>query len=131
LLVVANQTAASNELRSFLLGRTVSGPIAVTLLLSAGRCGPDPPGHAETRLAEALDGLRAAGIEATGMVGDDDPFVAACEVYRPALYDEIVISTLPLGASMWLANNTPQRVQHATGALVTHVMPDAKPMMFA
>jgi hypothetical protein len=131
LLVVANQTATSDELRRFLLDRSADGPIVVTLLLSAGGSGPDPTGEAEARLARALERLHDAGIDATGVVADADPFVAACEAYLPSAFDEIVISTLAMGASMWLANNTPQRVQHTTGARVTHVMPDAKPMLFA
>jgi hypothetical protein len=131
LLVVANETATSNELRSFLLARQATGAVDVTLLVAAAGDGRDSDRRAEARLAEALEYLRNAGIEARGLIGDADPYVAACEAYHPAAYDEIVISTLPLGASMWLANNTPQRVQHTTGALVTHVMPNARPMSFA
>ena len=131
LLVVANETATSDELRSFLRSRQEAAPVDVTLLIAAAGAGHDSDRRAAARLAEALEYLREAGVEARGLVGDADPYVAACEAYHPTAYDEIVISTLPVGVSMWLANDTPQRVQHATGARVTHLMPHARPRSFA
>src|SRR5262245_38424241 len=127
LLVVANETATSAELRAFLLARQAQGPLDVTLVIAATGAGPDSDRRARERLAAAPHALHDAGLDAEGLMGDADPYVAACEAYHPAAYDEIVISTLPAGASMWLANDTPQRVQHTTGARVTHVAPNVRP----
>jgi hypothetical protein len=131
LLVVANQTATSDELHAFLARRRAEGPVDVTLLLAAERNGAAATELAAARLAEALTRMDDAGIVCVGVFADADPFVAACEAYHPDAFDEIVVSTLPVGSSRWLAVNTPQRIQHATGARVTHVTPDSRPVQFA
>jgi hypothetical protein len=131
LLVVANQTATSDELRVFLAARRAEGPVDVTLLLAADRTDRASSELAEARLAEALAQLEEVGIACVGVFADPDPYVAACEAYHPDAYDEIVVSTLPADASRWVAFNTPQRIQHATGARVTQVTPNSRPVQFA
>jgi len=131
LLVIANQTATSDDLHAFLAGRRAQGPLDVTLLLAADRTGAAAAELAAARLAEALTRMDDAGIACVGAFADADPFVAACEAYHPDAYDEIVVSTLPSDASRWVAFNTPQRIQRATGARVTHVTPDSRPVQFA
>ncbi|MFL5858006.1 MAG: hypothetical protein ACJ77L_14875, partial [Solirubrobacteraceae bacterium] len=46
---------------------------------------------------------------------------AVHEVWDPATYDEIVVSTLPTGVSKWLRIDVPHRLERLTGARVQHV----------
>ena len=71
---------------------------------------------------DAIEYLRAAGLEVDGTVGDADPVVAVTEAWDPKRYDEIVVSTLPMRFSKWLHAGLPERVAKLTGAPVTHVV---------
>ena len=44
----------------------------------------------------------AAGGEVTGSLGDAEPLMAIQDAVNLGRYDEIIISTLPLGVSRWL-----------------------------
>jgi hypothetical protein len=99
LLVVANRTAGSPELLQAIRGHASHGPIAITLLVPATWDLADPHGGRETAtrtLHAALYQLRAAGLEVDGVVGDPDPLVAVRDIWDPARFDEVVVSTLPL-----------------------------------
>jgi len=120
ILVVANQTADSDELVSALSARSERGPTQFTLLLPS-LLGTSP-GQSEARLAEALERLRAAGLEMDGEVGDSNPLTAVKEAWDPAKYDEILVSTLPTGTSKWLQIDLPHRVERITGMPVQHVV---------
>lgn len=116
LLVVANRTADSDELLADLRARADRGPIAVTLLVPQ-----DTHGGYGPRLRAALDRLHEAGIDAEGMLGDTDPTSAVAELWDPRRYDEIVVSTLPVGVSRWLGIDLPHRIARMTDAVVHHV----------
>ena len=120
-LVVANVTAGSGELLSALTKRGELGPTAVTLVIPATPFGGGRKAAAQ-RLEEALAQCRDAGLEADGVIGDGDPFVAVTAAWDPKLYDEIIISTLPMRLSKWLHAGLPERIERVTGALVTHVV---------
>jgi len=79
---------------------------------------------AEERLTEALEIFAMAGISATGEVADADPVYAVGDVLLRELgrFDEIIISTLPVGTSKWLAQNMVRRLRRSTGLPVTHVL---------
>jgi hypothetical protein len=115
-LLVANQTATSPHLRAELRARHERGPTSFTLLMPTGR----RPGGQE-QLVQAIAELRGDGLEVSGCLGDADPFYAIHEIWNPARYDEILISTLPSGSSRWLRSDLPRRVERLTGALVSHV----------
>jgi hypothetical protein len=120
LLVVANRTAGSDELVNALRRRAEDGSVRCTLLMPAG---PGTRHEARARLDEALAIMREAGIEADGRVGvDPNPLFCIGEVWDPAQYDEILISTLPSGLSHWLRVDLPQRVAKLTDAPVQHVV---------
>jgi GABA permease len=121
-LVVANVTAASDELLAALIARRNRGPAEFTLLLPAS--GGDGEA-ARSALARALERMRAAGLEVEGSVGDRDPVVAVHEAWDPRRYDEVVISTLPTGASRWLQIDLPHRIERLCDVPVHHVV--AKP----
>lgn len=114
-LVVASRTAASEELREALLARERRGPAEFTLLLPA----PPQAGEAGTLLREAVERLRACGLDVAGMVGDADPCAAVAEVWDPREFDEVLLVTLAPGRSHWLACGLPERIRQLCGAPVT------------
>jgi GABA permease len=118
LLVVASQTADSDELLEHLRTRAEKGPIQVTLVVPADHGGREA---ARERLARALDKMRGAGLQADGVVGDADPLHAVLDVYSPRDHDEILVSTFAAQFSRWVGGNVPHRVAQSTGALVHHV----------
>jgi hypothetical protein len=116
ILVVANQTALSAGLSEALRARLEEGPATFTLVV--------PLGHVADAQAEAerlAGGLREAGLTVRGLAGDGDPLCAVVDVYAPAEYDEIIVSTLPAEHSRWMKTGLPQRIARQTGALVRHV----------
>jgi hypothetical protein len=123
-LVLANRTADSPQLRDALLERRDRGPIEVTLLVPAAWEAQDPHGGVETgrrRVRAALDRLRDTGLEVRCRVGDPDPITALREAWDPDRYDEIIVSTLPSRVSRWLQIDLPRRAGKITGVPVTHV----------
>jgi hypothetical protein len=116
LLVVANRTADSEELFADLTARAQRGPLSVLLLVPQ-----DTYGGQARRLNAALDRLREAGVDATGMLGDTDPAIAVQETWDPRNFDEIVVATLPVGVSRWLGFDLPHRIARMTDAVVHHV----------
>jgi GABA permease len=66
--------------------------------------------------------LREAGVAVEGVVGDADPMVAVQEAWDPRRFDEIIVATLPTGASRWMAADLPHRVERFSGARVAHVV---------
>jgi hypothetical protein len=120
-LVVANVTATSADLRERLVVLADERPSAFTLVVPATAFG-DGLEAAAQRLAQALKEMRAAGLEVGGSVGHDDPVIAVTEAWDPHRYDEIVVSTLPMRFSKWLRAGLPERIGKLTGAPVTHVV---------
>jgi hypothetical protein len=121
-LVVANVTGSSPELLQALKDRAGRDPCGFTLVIPATGGGTGGRQAAERRLGEALEGMRAEGLEVEGQVGDPDPVAAVTDVWDPAKFDEVVVSTLPTGSSKWLAIDLPHRVEKMTGVQVAHVV---------
>jgi hypothetical protein len=121
-LVVANVTAASDELLAALARRAERGQCAFTLLVPATGGGREGREAAQARLDTAVKRIRGEGLEVEGVVGDADPVIAVHDIWDPRRFDEIVISTLPTGASRWLAVDLPHRVEKFTGVQVEHVV---------
>jgi hypothetical protein len=119
-LVIANQTAGSDELLAEMKGRAAAGPIAFMLLLPAGPSGRDQAG---SRLQAAIDRMQGEGLEVEGRLAhDSDPLGAVHEAWDPRAYDEIIVSTFPTGVSRWLQADLPHRVAKLTDAPVKHVV---------
>jgi hypothetical protein len=116
ILVVANRTVGSAGLAAALRARAEHSPTQYTLVVPLGRI-PDARRIADDLAAE----LRAAGLDVTGHAGDADPLVAVLELWNPAHYDEIIVSTLPSSNSRWMRSGLPQRIERQTGALVRHI----------
>jgi hypothetical protein len=121
ILVVANVTAASDELLDALKQQAARQPTAFTLIVPATPFGGGRAAAHEA-LVNAVERLRAEGLEAEGTVGDADPIVAVTEAWDPKRHDEIVVSTLPMRFSKWLHAGLPERIAKCTGAPVTHVI---------
>jgi hypothetical protein len=120
-LVIANVTAASDELCEKLSERGRREPVKFTLVVPATSAGGGA-GVAQQTVARAVERLRDAGLDVDGVVGNPDPAVAVTETWDPRRFDEIVVSTLPIGSSRWLSAGLPQRIARLTGALVTTVV---------
>ena len=123
-LVVASLTATSKQLLEALKHRAERGPIQITLVLPAQGPGLRGREAVQARLEEALEGMRAAGLEAAGVVGDADPMEAVAECFDPARHDEAIVCTLPGRSSKWIEHDFPHRVARFTGVPVTHVVAD-------
>ena len=121
LLVVANVTAASEELCDALVGIAGGGPTSFTLLVPATQASGGREA-AHEKVEEAVARLREAGLEAGGSVGPGDPLTAVSEAWDPRVYDEIVVCTLPMRLSKWLHAGLPERIYKLTGVPVHHVV---------
>jgi hypothetical protein len=126
LLVIANRTIDSDEIRDAIVNRAAAGPVQVTLVAPATGRGTVPPRVRRTATAQRLEGavqrLREAGVPVEGIVGDSDPMVAVQEAWDPRRFDEVIVATLPTGVSRWMAADLPHRVERLTAARVTHIV---------
>jgi len=125
-LVIASKTSSGEELIERLRAKAAQDErprlfIAVVPLQDGSG---DAPREARARLAAMLDKLQGAGLLASGMTGDPDPYTAAVNALELFRVDDVVISTLPNQRSGWLRSNLIGRVQHATSAEVEHVVVD-------
>jgi hypothetical protein len=144
-LVVANQSLDSDELAQLLLARVATGPAEFWLLVPATPVKdlvsnvmpipmpvmggtptlPAPPAEArklaQAKLDAAVRKLTAAGLRASGTVGDPDPVRAVEEAMSTRKFDEIIVSTLPARVSRWLHHDLPGRLEHKFHVPVTHV----------
>lgn len=121
-LVVARQTAASDDLKDALLHRAERGPISVTLLMPCAGIGLEARDAHRGELDTAVAKLRAAGLTADGVVGDHEPIEAVAETWSPGAFDEIMVSTLPGATSRWMVQDFPHRVGRMCDVPVTHVI---------
>ena len=115
-LVVANQTIVGAPLLAAIRERAEVGPAEFTLVVPA-----DEPG-VERRLSRALAQLEQAGVQASGHIGDADPFVAVMNAVHDEGADEIIVSTFPQATSGWLRRDLIGRVRKASNLPVRHVV---------
>jgi hypothetical protein len=124
-LVVANKTAGGDELIERLKEKAVPGEqhvfIAVVPQQDGGGMAPQV---ARARLAAELDRLQSAGLLASGMIADPDPYTATINALELFTVDDVVISTLPDERSGWMRANLIERVQRATSVPVEHAVVD-------
>jgi hypothetical protein len=129
-LVIASKTSSGEELIERLRAKAAEDDrehrrqrlfIAV---IPQQHGGGDGPREARTRLAAMLEKLHGAGLLASGMIGDPDPYTATANALELFRVDDVVISTLPNERSGWLRANLIERVQHVTSAKVEHVVVD-------
>jgi hypothetical protein len=133
-LVVAHQTAATPGLLDAVRERAARGPARFHLVVPQQAHGmhkvvdPEDAGvdEAQRVLEVALPKLsEAAGQEVTGSVGDAEPLSAIQDAVNLGDYDEIIVSTLPLGISRWLKLDLISKTR-GLGLPVTHVAATSK-----
>ncbi len=79
---------------------------------------------AQVRVDLALSIVTGEGIEASGEVGDADPFLATMDAVAERRPDAIIISTHPATSSGWLRRDLVERIENASGLQVEHVTVD-------
>ena len=114
-LVLGSQTVVGEPVLDEVRKRAAASPADFTVVVPA-----DPPG-AEQRVQRTLARLKAAGIEATGHVGDPDPVAAALNAVHDERVDEIIVSTFPRETSGWLKRDVVGRIRKGTKLPVYHV----------
>ena len=128
-LIVANRTAATDQLLEAVRRRASAGPAEFHLLVPATPRGlhrvvdPEDSGREEAahQLELGLGRLREAlGDDVSGHVGDPDPMAAISDWLHEHPADELIISTLPLRLSRWMHLDLPHKVA-LLGLPVTHV----------
>ena len=78
-------------------------------------------GTTHARLVQLLAQIRDLGAEADGDAGPSDPVAAVESALPDGPYDEILISTLPLGLSRWLQIDAPHRIARRFGLPVSTI----------
>jgi hypothetical protein len=131
ILVVANRTLGSKKLLDTVRARGAGGDVHFRLVVpqtkpSAGLVIYDEAVResAQVRVDLAISLVRAEGIEATGEVGDPDPFSATMDAIAEQRPDEIILSTHPVTQSGWLRRDLIERIQNASGLPVEHIVTD-------
>jgi hypothetical protein len=134
ILVIANETVASDQLINAVRGEARAGVDLVTVLAPVNAPSSGYVVYEDTRRAAAgrrldrtLDALHEAGLAAHGLVVDTPPD----EAVRDALAtlepppDRIVVSTHPEQKSGWLRKNMVDKIRDAAGAVpVEHIVVD-------
>jgi hypothetical protein len=132
-LIVASQTAGSDQLIEAVATRASEGACSFTLMVPAVSHGLRPVGgpasygnaEAERRLSAALPLLsRAAGAEVIGIVGSNEPFIAVKDALKLLGFDEVIVSMLAAHISLWQRDDLPQKIR-SLGVTVTEVVPDS------
>ena len=106
ILVVANRTLGGAKLLEAVRARAAAGDVRFRLVVpqskpSAGLVIYDEAVResAQVRVDLALSLVADEGIEATGEVGDPDPFLATMDAVAERRPDEIIVSTHPATAA--------------------------------
>lgn len=128
-MVVGNRTLGSERLLEALQRRIAQGTAAVHVVVPAS---PEPAAwshdpfearrQARMRLDTLLERLASLDCAVTGQIGDPRPVDAVIDTLREQHVDEILVSTLPPGASRWLGMDVVSRIDRAVAVPVSHVV---------
>ncbi|HXA54326.1 MAG TPA: hypothetical protein VNV37_05560, partial [Solirubrobacteraceae bacterium] len=131
ILVVANRTLGGRKLLDRVRELAAQGDVRFRLVVpmtkpSSGLVIYDEAVRhsAEVRIDLAISLLAEEGIEASGAVGDVDPFLATMDAIAEHRPHEVIISTHPVTHSGWLRRDLIERVQVASGLPVEHIVTD-------
>lgn len=127
-LVVANQTLGGEHLLAELRRRVSEGPCRFHVVVPANvnpdgwtRTLDEARTRARQRLDDAVERFGKLGAEVDGQVGDERPLDAIRDALRTWQCDEVILSTLPAGASRWLKMDLVSRASRTLPIPVTHV----------
>ena len=121
-LVLASRTLGGEELFEHLQRKTADpGRHLFILVVPQQHGGGGAASEARARLAAMLAQMHGAGMLASGMIADPDPYTACVNALELFRVDDVVISTLPGERSGWMRANLIERVRSATAAPVEHV----------
>jgi hypothetical protein len=131
-LVLANETvrgkALLDEIRNRSKGRDAEILVVTPAITSRTKQWASDTDRAyedaDERRAASVEAIRAAGLDARGMVGDSDPSVALEDALGRFPADEIIISTHPPERSRWLERGVVERARREIDLPVTHVVVD-------
>jgi Ala-tRNA(Pro) deacylase len=131
-LILANRTATSDQLVDAVRARVARGPCEFVLVCPVSPYlttttevdGAESPAiqEAKIRLDRACERLRPLGARIVGHIGDHHPMRAIRWALAEDEFDEIIVSTLPLGASEWLRMDLPSRAARRFKLPVTHIV---------
>jgi hypothetical protein len=131
ILVVASRTLGGGKLLDAVRAHAAEEPTAFRLVVPQSQPGSGLVIYdeavresAQVRVDLALSAMAREGIDATGEVGDPDPFLATMDAvaqHRPAA---IIVSTHPAQHSGWLRRDLIDRIRNASGLPVEHVVVD-------
>jgi hypothetical protein len=130
-LVVANRTLGAVKLLDAVRARAAAGNVRFRLVVpqtkpAAGLVIYDEAVResAQVRVDLAMSAVTGEGIDATGEVGDPDPFLATMDAVAERRPDEIILSTHPATQSGWLRRDLIERIENASGLPVEHIVTD-------
>jgi hypothetical protein len=127
-LIVANQTLSGEQLVDEVRRLLAEGPCSFHVVVPATHSKDqafytEGGAHAiaEKRLEAALARFRALGAKVDGEVGDASPMLAVRDCLMTGNYAGVILSTLPPGASRWLKQDLPHRLERTFGVPVLHL----------
>jgi hypothetical protein len=131
ILVIANRTLGGEKLLEAVRARAAEGETRFRLVVpqtkpAAGLVIYDEAVResAQVRVDLAMSLLASEGIDASGEVGDPDPFMAAMDAIAQRRPDEVIVSTHPVTQSGWLRRDLIERIERASGLPVEHIVVD-------
>lgn len=133
IVILAHRTAAGPHLQRVVKARVAEQACHFTLIVPAeppeGFVWTERQAAEETRrvVDEAVKLLRGLGADIDGTVGDRRPLLALDDHLRHHDADEIIVSTFPPGASRWLRQDLPHRVERTCDVKTTHVVDEREP----
>jgi hypothetical protein len=130
-LVVANRTLGGEKLLEAVRERAAAGDVTFRLVVPQTKPGAGLVVYdeavresAQVRIDLAMSLLATEGIEASGEVGDPDPFLATMDAIAAQRPDEVIVSTHPVTQSGWLRRDLIERIENASGLPVRHIVVD-------
>ncbi len=131
-LLVANKTASSAQLREAVQARIAAGQTQFVLLVPAeapsgtltfeeAECWQEAAQRAKA-IARELEEL---GANVEDRVGAHNPYEAVLDQLRAEVFEEVVISVNPATVWVWMGLDLVSRLRESTNVYVTHLAPDA------
>lgn len=131
-LIVANRTLCGEHLMDEVRKQMSDGECEFHVVVPATHPGGGTwteggaQAAARERLDEVIPRLEALGAKVSGEVGDPNPVLAVNDAVIANRYDEMIVSTLPPGASTWLHADAVHRLRRRfPNVPITHVIQES------